>query len=55
MKHDSKGIFLSQNKYVADLLDKFHVHTVKPVATPSAACTLLSLTDGELLANSPKY
>jgi len=26
----STGLFLSQQKYVLDLLNKFHLHTVKP-------------------------
>ena len=49
------GIFLSQQKYVADLLHKFHLHTTKPVTTPSVAWTTLSLTDGKLLADAIQY
>lgn len=54
VKRDSMGIFLSHHTYVDDL-HKFHLHVVKPVATPSAACTLLSLTDGELLTDPSEY
>jgi len=55
VKRNSKDILLSQQKYVNTLLQKFHVHTVKPVTTPFAARTLLSLIDGELLADPTKY
>lgn len=34
---DSASIFLSRHEYVDDLLRKFHLHTVKPIATASAA------------------
>ncbi|CAH9122907.1 unnamed protein product [Cuscuta epithymum] len=50
-----KGLFLSQNKYVTDLLARFHLHTVKPVRTPLASRTTLSLSDGELLVDSTEY
>jgi len=55
VKRDSIGVFLSQQEYVFDLLHKFHLHIVKPVITPSAAHTLLSLTNGELLADPSEY
>jgi len=48
---DSKGIFLSWHKYVDTLLHKFHLPTVKPITTPFVACTLQSLTNGELLTD----
>jgi len=54
-KRDSLSIFLPQHKYVDDLLHKFHLHTVKPVTIPSTTCTLLSLPDGELLADPTEY
>ena len=37
VKCDSMGIFLSQHRYVDNLLQKFHLHNVKPVTTFSAA------------------
>jgi len=43
--HTSAGIFLSQQKYVTDLLHKFHLHTTKPGTTPSVPSTTLSPTD----------
>ncbi|CAH9074032.1 unnamed protein product [Cuscuta epithymum] len=51
----SKGLFLSQQKYVSDLLARFHLHTLKHVRTPLPSRTKLSLTDGELLADPTKY
>ena len=41
------GLFLAQHKYVVDLLHKFQLHTYKPLRTPFAAQTTLSLSDGE--------
>ncbi|CAH9051136.1 unnamed protein product [Cuscuta europaea] len=51
----AKGLFLSQHKYVTDLLARFHLHTVKPVRTPLASRTTLSISDGELLSDSTEY
>ena len=47
--HSSAGLFLFQYKYTSNLLRKFHMDTCKPVRTPSAARTTLSLSNGELL------
>jgi len=35
--HIPLGLFLSHHKYVSDLLKKFHLHTLKPVRTPSVS------------------
>ncbi|CAH9145564.1 unnamed protein product [Cuscuta epithymum] len=51
----STGLFISQQKYVTDLLARFHLHTVKSVRTPLASRTTLTLTDGELLTDSTEY
>ncbi|CAH9130601.1 unnamed protein product [Cuscuta epithymum] len=53
--HSAKGLFLSQHKYVSDLLFRFHLHTLKSVRTPLTTRTSLSLTDGELLADVTEY
>ncbi|CAH9141869.1 unnamed protein product [Cuscuta epithymum] len=53
--HTSKGMFLSQQKYISDLLRHFHLHTVKLVCAPLPSRTTLSLTDGELLADGTEY
>lgn len=45
----------SQQKYVTYRLHKFHLHTIKPITTHSATWTILSLTHGELLADSIEY
>ncbi|CAH9063661.1 unnamed protein product [Cuscuta epithymum] len=50
-----KGLFISQQKYISDLLRRFHLHTVKPVRTPLPSRTTLSLTDGELLTDATEY
>jgi len=55
MVRTSLGLFLSQHKYVVNMLHKLHCHTVKPVTTASAARTKLSLSYGEFLADSTKY
>ena len=53
--HSAFDIFLSQQKYVTDLLHKFHLYTLKSISTPSASRTIISLTDGELLASPTEY
>ncbi|CAH9094843.1 unnamed protein product [Cuscuta epithymum] len=49
------GLFLSQHKYISDLLHRFHLHTLKSVRSPLPSRTKLSLTDGELLADATEY
>lgn len=51
----SMCFFLSQHKYVHNLLHKFHLHTVKPVRTPVVSWTVLSLSDRDLVAEQTKY
>ena len=52
----SQGLlFLTQHKYIYDLIRNFHMHTAKPVHTPSLSRTSLTLTDGELLADPIEY
>ncbi|CAH9102709.1 unnamed protein product [Cuscuta europaea] len=51
----STCLFLSQQKYISDLLHRFHLHTVKPVRTPLPSRTSLSLTNGELLTDGTEY
>jgi len=55
VSRSSAGLFLSQQKYTSDLLHKFHMHTCKPVRTPSTARTTLSLSDDELPADPIEY
>jgi len=49
------SLFLSQHKYVIDLLQKFHLHTLKSVRTSCLSRTTFSLTDGELLLDPCEY
>ncbi|XP_015162050.1 uncharacterized mitochondrial protein AtMg00810-like [Solanum tuberosum] len=51
----SHGLHLSQQKYISDLLLKFHIHTCKPVRTPIAFHSSVSLMDGELLSDPSEY
>ena len=48
-------LFLSQSKYVHDLLNKFNIHKRKPVRTPLPSGTMLSLIDGEPLSYPTEY
>ncbi|XP_070029625.1 uncharacterized mitochondrial protein AtMg00810-like [Nicotiana sylvestris] len=51
----SNGLHLSQQKYISDLLLKFHMHTCKPVRTPITSRTSLCIMDGELLSDPSEY
>ena len=51
----SEGLHLSQQKYISDVLHKFHMHTCKPVRTPIASRTYISLMNGELLSDPSDY
>ena len=53
--HSAFGIFFSQQKYVTDLLHKFHVYTLKYFSTPSTSRTIVFLTNVELLAGPTEY
>ncbi|PKA48313.1 Retrovirus-related Pol polyprotein from transposon TNT 1-94 [Apostasia shenzhenica] len=54
IKQTSKGIFLSQEKYTSDLLEKFGMRNCNKVETPMNSSEKLQLEDGTSLANS-KY
>ena len=49
------GLFLSQKKYIQDLLDHAKMSNAKPVPTPMATYPPLNLTDGSLLSNPTDY
>ncbi|XP_049368381.1 uncharacterized mitochondrial protein AtMg00810-like [Solanum verrucosum] len=51
----SDSLHFSQQKYISDLLLKFHMHTCKPVGTPLASRTTISLVDCELLSEPSEY
>lgn len=49
------SLFLSQHKYVLDLIKRFRMHTCKHVRTSVASKTSLTLLDGELLVDPTEY
>lgn len=53
--HCSDDTLLFQSKYVENLLRKFDLVKVKPMFTPLASKTLLSVNKDELLASSTLY
>ena len=46
VKQSHGEIFISQEKYVGDLLEKFHMEKCKPVATPMTLNEKLQQNDG---------
>lgn len=50
-----KGIFISQTKYVKELLKKFGLDDAKPVGTPMVTDCKLSKNDESLKANKSLY
>lgn len=51
----SDGMFLSQHKYVHDLLAKFHLEGVKNSSTPMSSTGHLTLNDGSPPANATQF
>ncbi|WJZ93815.1 hypothetical protein VitviT2T_012722 [Vitis vinifera] len=51
----SDGMFLSQHKYVCDLLAKFHLEGIKDSSTPMSSIGHLTLNDGSPLANATQF
>ncbi|XP_018628233.1 uncharacterized mitochondrial protein AtMg00810-like [Nicotiana tomentosiformis] len=49
------GLHIPQQKYISDLLLKFHMHICKPVRTLITSFTSLSIMDGELLSDPNEY
>ena len=50
-----KGIFLSQRKYVLDLLEETELVEAKPCDTPMIANVKLGSDDGDVLADPERY
>ena len=48
-------MFLSQHKYVRDLLAKFHLEGIKDSSTPMSSTGHLTLNDGSPLANATQF
>lgn len=53
--HLSGGLVLSKRKYIVDLLTHFNMMNAKPVQTPLAMSTILSLHDGALSTDTSRY
>ena len=53
--HHSGGLFLSQRKYISDVLIKAGMEDAKPVTTPLSASTPLLKTEGEPLPSPTDY
>ena len=51
----SDGMFLSQHKYVRDLLAKFHLEGIKDSSTPMSSIGHLTLNDGSPPANATQF
>ena len=51
----AKGLFLSQHKYIQDLLSKTFMDMAKDIHTPMSTSTPLILTDGSTSTNSTEY
>lgn len=49
------GLFLSQQKYIQDLLQKSHMNEAKPTPTPMVSSPPLTLTSGCPLSNPTEY
>ncbi|RVW92402.1 Retrovirus-related Pol polyprotein from transposon RE1 [Vitis vinifera] len=51
----TNGIFLSQRKYIADLLNRTHMTEAKPAPTPLATSPILTLQSGTPLSDPTEY
>ena len=51
----SHGLFLSQQKYISDLLIKTHMHDAKSVSTPMSPTEVLQLHDGTSPADATQF
>lgn len=48
-------LFMSQQKYILDMLEKFDMSNAKPTTTPMATSAKLRLKDGSQLTNATTY
>lgn len=51
----NNGLFLSQRKYIADLLNRTHMTEAKPAPTPLATSPTLTLQSGTPLSDPTEY
>lgn len=52
---DKTGLYLSQGKYISNLLSRFEMSFASPCQTPMAAHKSLSVHSSEPLSDSYKY
>ena len=52
---NAQGALLSQKRYILDLLKRNHMLDAKPVRSPMATSTILSVFDGEPLDDPTPY
>ncbi|KAM6584466.1 hypothetical protein CsatB_011468 [Cannabis sativa] len=52
---DVTGLYLTQTKYIEDLLRRHNLTNLKPCPTPATAGRPMSITEGELLSNPTIY
>ncbi|XP_062114749.1 uncharacterized mitochondrial protein AtMg00810-like [Humulus lupulus] len=52
---DETGLYLTQTKYIAEILDRYDMLNVKPCPTPMITGKTLSKTDGTMLSNPTMY
>ena len=50
-----KGLFLSQHKYIRDLLERFKMAGTKETITPISSTTHLALNDGSPTTDAIQY
>lgn len=51
----SKGLFLSQHKFIRKILEKFDMDGAKPAPTPLSPTTILTIHDGTTATNPTHY
>jgi len=54
LKQDS-GLFLSQRRYIMDLLKKTNMHEAKPITSPMASSSVLSAFSGDPMDDPSLY
>ena len=52
---DKTGFYLTQSKYVADLLKKLNMEGIKPISTPTTLGNILSKDNWKPLSDSTIY
>jgi hypothetical protein len=53
--HSKSGLHLSQQRYIADILQRTNMQFAKPISSPMSASTTLSKFDGTSMSDSTIY